>query len=195
MKNIKFLIKKINTETIKKNKAFEKATKPERRVMVAKDVLEQLKKRQLVAMAGRYVGLQFMPTYSSLNPNLDIKENYDKVQECHVCALGACIMATTRFTNQLNFEDVGRTSDEMAITKVSNVLTDIFTPEQLHIIEIAFEGHQSGERFAVNVLGELLLNREQEKKCRDFYESYHNDDKRLIAIMENIIKNKGEFIL
>jgi len=71
------------TQIIKWNKQFDNLSKPEQRVLIAKDVLQQLKKDKYRANTGSYVLKE-----SYLENTCDIQSNFDKLGKCNVCALG-----------------------------------------------------------------------------------------------------------
>lgn len=181
----------------KKEKPFSKLSKPEKRVAIAKDVLEQLKLKIYTADSGRYVAyLRFIDTENYPGKNEDIKTNFDKIQHCYVCAMGACLMSATKFANKLNFSDIGSTIGDLRNEKVKKLFSSIFDPKQLLMIEIAFEGDTMREN--AYRIGYEIFNVDNDNdlrhSCHKFYRRYEeNDEERLIAIMKNIIKNKGEF--
>ena len=86
----------------KLNAEFKKATKAQKRVMIAQDVLAQLKAKRYVAESGCWV----QANYNTAVPLADIKYK-DSVKElfaektiesCNVCALGGLFMSCTNCT-------------------------------------------------------------------------------------------------
>lgn len=175
-------MKKIN----KLNAEFKKATKAQKRVMIAKDVLAQIKTKRYVAESGCWV---------QTNINAACKENLkdeDSVQElfaekkiesCNVCALGGLFMSCTNLNNNTTVQDLYNEQylgDFVADDdKISNGLNRIFTQKQLMLIESYFEGSEGYFRGG-------------NEKTETFLESY-NDNERLEMIMQNIIDNNGTF--
>lgn len=188
-KNIKWIISK----------------KKQKRIMVAKDVIAQIKAKKYIPNIGAYIkyinhidGIDFLE-------HLDIKSNFKKIQDCSVCAIGATFMSCTKFGNKLNFNDVGGNLKHINEEKIKKLLS-IFDPMQLLLIESAFEGpSSSSDRFSTKIYG-LHLSEEDVKATLNFKRKYcpWNEDtwmyedtygKLMIAIMQNIIDNDGTFIL
>jgi hypothetical protein len=110
--------------------------------------------------------------------------NQEKVntKTCEVCAKGGLFVSYIGRVNNFSDDCLGNDESNEAHKK----LLEVFTLRQLAIIEYAFEGTQY--IYSVNIPYDL------EKKLHKFYdENYDDDDKRLIKICENIIKNKGTF--
>lgn len=186
--------------TTKKKSKFDLATKPQRRVMIAKDVIAQLNTKQLVAASGSYVALN--DAAKNIDSDESVKSNYAKIKKCNVCALGACLMSATKFGNILSFEDISATNmvDTHNDHPSKRLFKKIFTPKQLLMVESTFEGDNSEQmRYAYDAFGATLSDKESEL-CFSFFKRNFprkrkfSDDFRLRAIMENIIKNKGVFI-
>lgn len=156
---------------------FNKLTKPEKRVVIAQDVINYINIKKFKPRAGNYV--------TSIGYSLtgDIQSQFDEIENCHVCALGGCLLSTVKYTNKVKFEDLFYfTSD----SDIADTLSSIFSQNQLYLIEKAFEG--SG--IFVGYDG----NQKESDRAKQFYYSHLADtNKRLIAIMENIIKNQGRF--
>ena len=192
---MKKLSKKTKIKNVKKN-AFEKLTPPQQRVAIAKDVLEQIRIKRFTPYSGKYISsINFKNgLYKSEMGSKDIKSNFAKIKNCSVCAMGACLMSATKFANKLNFEDVGVHRTDFKDEKVKDLFSSIFSPEQLLLIEIAFEGNDSGaDRMGYDIFGADYPTCEITQKCDEFYLKYEDEKSRMVAIMKNLIKNKGEF--
>jgi hypothetical protein len=188
---------------IKKKKEidFDSLTKAQKRVVIAKDVIKQINAKQLIAKPGWYISLDM----SDFTSSMSIKDNYSKIKECRVCALGACLMATTKFANVLNFSDIGRDIHSLDNDNVKKVFSEIFSPDQLLLIEQAFEGvSRTASRFANKVLKQSQLSGIMEDRCDTFFKKNggrmfdqkktdKSADDRLKAIMRNIVENNGTF--
>ncbi len=176
----------------KLNAEFKKATKAQKRVMIAQDVLAQLKTKRYVAESGCWV----QANYNSTATWADIKYT-DSVQElfaektiesCNVCALGGLFMSCTNFNNNTLIEDLDDATAQLGDLideeeKLSNKLNSIFSVKQLKLIEVYFEGND----------GYFYENREYDT-VKAFYTKYPSDKKRLQLIMENIVENEGTFV-
>jgi hypothetical protein len=174
----------------KLNEEFKKATKAQKRVMIAKDVLAQIKAKRYFPESGEWVNPLWSDDQKSidiqLDPNSSIKDAFKSkaINSCQVCALGGLFMSCTNLNNNTTVEDLltkefyigDLVSDDV---KISNGLNRIFTQKQLILIESYFEGSQG-------------YFKGDDKKTFVFLENY-NDDERLEMIMQNIIDNNGTF--
>ena len=171
--------KKLKNDFLKRiektNELFNNSTKAEKRVMIAQDCIDRIKVALLEPQGQRIIRL---PDWANVN-----KENVNNIT-CVVCAKGGLFASYVGRVN--NFDEscaISNSEDNPAHKK----LLEIFTLEQLAIIEYAFEGTQYIHSIDISDnLGGAL---------REFYLDYGTDEERLIAICENIIKNNGDFIL
>lgn len=181
----------------------------EKAVLVAKDVLAQVKAKRYKPKVGTYVyvanGYKFEGS---------IKENFNKIEECQVCALGSMLMSSTHLGNILTTSDITAFLDRDFLRrseKVTELFYSIFNDKQLLLIETAFEGytyffelnktlikkqfqkdfryHESSDRYA-----DEILTFDETLACEMFHRKYPAAEKRLNAICRNIIKNNGVFI-
>jgi hypothetical protein len=101
-------------------------------------------------------------------------------------------MSCTNLNNNTNFdqliqaEDLGEMIDNEE--EISNGMDKFFSTKQLMLIEHYFENAQGYFRD-----NEVSLNIPEEH-CNAFHNQYLDDDDRMIAIMENIVNNKGTFV-
>jgi hypothetical protein len=171
-------IEKINRQISRRNAIFKKATKAEKRVLIAKDVLNQIKNKKYIPKTGLWV--------SRIFSNLKELKGYDSIQpslmapslECNCCALGAMMVSCIRYRGQTTKRDVlqGAFQGDTLLAGCGNSsgLQDLFSRTQMTEIEACFEGRgYHGLRF---------------------YKLFNEDEDRLVAICKNIIKNKGKFI-
>jgi hypothetical protein len=203
-------------------KEFHALPKEEKAVLVAKDVIAQIRAKRYIAEASRYVaGVKFK---SEISGSEQINKNFDKIEECHVCALGAMLMSSTHLGNKLTFGDVKLNENyddgvddgdiegafctirDLHSPKVQKLFNNIFTSYELLLIETCFEGYeeegydyekdeliiQCDIRWAENV-NDVKIKHKDGIKCQQFYEKYENDEDRMIAICRKIIRNKGVF--
>jgi hypothetical protein len=151
----------------KQNKAFWKMSKKKQRVEIAKDVLLQLKAKNYLAQPGIYVRSNTLNSW-------EYQQEFDFQQvlvtqspKCEVCGIGALFCSMARVGDRISYRD-----------DLWDSLKLVFDRRQIDLIEGAFEGW--GYR------GKGIL---------EFYNKYPTPNKRLAAIMRNIIKNEGELIL
>lgn len=231
---------KIQKEIKKRNNAFQKATKAEKRVLIAKDVIAQIKAKRYIPYCGAFVKATFDPkvykkTVSGTDiceylhdPDVkDMQENWNltdaetkevidfvekplreaffdnTVQSCDVCALGGIFMSCTLFNNKTKLNALGPEGEAADLgnaivydKSISNGLMKFFSYNQLELIENAFEngkGYFRTNPYANN--SEITdINGKRFRQYYTYGDRYPNSSDRLIAIMKNIIKNKGTFI-
>lgn len=170
-----------------KNKKFWAMTKPQQRVAVAKDVIKQLNNGFLDAREGVY----FRPEFNEIIeiPQLDKAITQIKKQggHCTVCGIGGCFVSLVRLGDKVETEEIFgvfiEPRDSGDDYKMKQLLRKVFTPDQLSMIECAFERYT----------GHGDAPYQDRIKAAQFGRQYSDSKNRLIAIMKNIIKNKGEF--
>jgi hypothetical protein len=192
-----------------KTKQFNRLSVNEKAVLVAEDVLLQISAKRYTPKRGSYLIVR-----GGYNFRGSIKDNFDTIQECQVCALGSMLMSSTHLGNLLTTEDLHHapSSWEMRRSeKVTQLFNSIFTNKQLLMIETAFEGYS---RFNQKTLTQIKtdykknfiydepnaryskekLTFDETLACEMFNRKYKDSEKRLKAICRNIIKNNGVFI-
>jgi hypothetical protein len=189
------------------NARFKALPLMKQRVAIAQDVIKWLSSGRLAA------GSQYV--YS---PDLRIAEA-DQVAEgkettlngyqCQVCAIGALVVgAAEHGVNHGSLYMAGQLLGATSALNIYAALEGIFSVRELVVIETAFEGnrtpHESRDAYT-NATGQLWYTSAEIEAARAFhrplatdelgYESaLINRDARLLAIMQNIIKNEGTFI-
>ena len=173
------------------NAEFKKATKAQKRVMIAKDVLAQLKTKRYVAESGCWVKPNIHSAWEKkLSHHDSVQELFieQKIESCNVCALGGLFMSCTNFNNNTLLEDLDDASEELGNLideeeKLSNKLNKIFSTNQLKLIESYFEANSG-----------FFRDYDEDDRIEVFYNKYPSDKKRLQLIMENIVENEGTFV-
>lgn len=170
-------------------KPWSKMTKVEKRKSIAKDVIFNVRKK-IIEPANCEYGMVNFDTF-----HLSSKEFQSnlKTYGCKACAMGALMAAdiinrNNRDSNWMDYDIIKR-------------FEGLFSEFQLRLIETAFEGcvitdvddrlrawrwdDQSG----------MLDDTEIAKKAIKFGNKYEDSNKRLIAIMNNIIKDPNGLFL
>lgn len=177
----------MNKQTQKRNAAFNAATKAERAVMTAKDALKMLSAGKTTATTGVWVGIYgSYPVDDKSLREKQICDISDGFKECRVCALGSLMLSEIRHTNKLTVGEVG---DEIHYQDYGARLNKIFSKSQQKLMELAFEGGY-GYFDAHDCVSEKV-----QEKIEDFYQKYPNETDRLRAILKNVVKNGGKFVL
>ncbi len=189
-RKIEALLNKKNALIKKQNGAFKKLTKNQKRITIAKEVLDLIKIFKVSAKSGYIEGID---TYENENLllNKDLQEVINEKwfqEDCTVCALGSCVLAKAKIMDNCLADDAIGLQREDA----HDELKSFFSEEQMFMIESAFEYELAGQN---NLFyGGSPLDPDKTQACIKFGRKYKNDKSRLAAIMQNIIKNKGEFI-
>lgn len=187
----KFLAENVNNFNLdafvdNTNKAFSKANKARKRVLIAKDVILRIALNNLWIKEGEFICKSLF--LNNLNDNsLSFKKvlntNSNEII-CKVCAKGALFCSVIGRINNMSIGDVRFTGNDIENINHKQLLK-YFSIEQLDMIETAFE--------RISFIHAIL--EEDREKCKDFYDNFSNSQERLIAICENIINNQGTFVL
>lgn len=169
-------IKNWNKHVEKTNAKFDAATPAQKRVMIARDVINRIESKYIIADSG------------SFGRNI---EGYGQAKEfintktCSVCAKGALFCSIVGRVNKFKLEEFDSNAETNGDieSKIHAPIREYFSDEQIALIETAFEGEQYLESINIDTW-----------EAVDFYEELrYSDHDRLIAICQNIIKNKGTF--
>lgn len=153
-----------------RNRRFNKMTPERKRITIAKDTIAALKTKKIIAETGEYLGSSYRLNGDKL-PN-----NY----RCSACALGSMFVGLTTRVKDLSVK-----KPEAVLSALHIELKPYFSRIQLYAIEAAFEYRRIMHTY---IIGSALAT-----CCHLFGSSYPDDDERLVAIMQNIIDNNGEF--
>lgn len=199
----------VNTQKIveSRNKKFKAAkTNAERRVLIAKDVIEQIKNKLIIAEQGEFVQIKYDPI--NFTRNRGIREAIiEKEAKCTCCALGSLMVSCTLFNNHYTVGDLFSNTDDNHFSQLGDVLfikkqslknglDKYFSKSQLRLIEIAFEsgnGYFGNSERRFCPIFKLKFSK-QEKLAEEMFSHIISPEKKLISVMKNIIKNKGKFI-
>lgn len=170
-KKIKEKALSFNEEIKLKNKEFKEMSVAKKRVAIAKDALKQIKLRNFIVETG---------TYCDVDIKKDLSGNLKKIlqtEQCTVCAKGALFAADILKRGNYNFNDNNALPLWFSAkeSQTTERLKGIFSTKQLDLMEIAFEGYYEDEA------------------AYNFFSKYKDNEERLIAILENVIKNEGTF--
>lgn len=163
------------------NKKFKAMTKPQKRVAIAKDVIAQVKLEKYRTTPGQY--FSYMSSDAADSCGGDAQQYLVGGGSCDVCALGAIFASTVKVKNTVTLVDADRQDNE----SIAYYLKGIFDRKQLGLIEAAFEREH---RFAETEAG---CTYEAAEAAVVFGLWYPENSKRMIAIMQNIVKNNGTF--
>jgi hypothetical protein len=216
------LAKQVAREIAKREAIFKKASPTQKRVLIAKDVIAQIKAKKIKPESGSFVQVEKVKGFISSSEadkrtgawnyamsklsdsegsDADVRQLYleNKIQQCSCCALGGMFMSCTLYNNNTTVDDlcyagadIGDVILEAGDNSLPNGLDKFFSVAQLRLIEQTFEGDQG----AINSGWDSETGEIVDKfspKSEAFYNKYKKPKDRLIAIMQNIVKNNGTF--
>ena len=163
-------------------------TKAEKRVEIARDVIKQLKLEKFISSPGIYVEIG-----DNIDGTAELQTALKNVGSCQVCALGGLFLSDIRKNDKCKAEDVDLGSDGSGFYshyidqyKMKERLQKLFSIKQMGLIECAYECGSDPE--------DALLE-EEYYNATVFGQRFDDSTERMIAIMKNIIRNKGTFVL
>lgn len=192
----------IQKEIRRRNRLFKNKTAAQKRILIAKDVIEQIRAKRFTATEGIYIAIYnkndefFDGDESEKSAQKEILNNANR---CECCAIGSVVASCILFNNEVDVESANnmgfgdRYSSGFPAQHPfkKSGLSKIFTVGQLMLMEAVFERHGvsdfcDNQNMSFDAAHNLLDRWERPK--------YNTPKKRLIGIMENIIENEGKFI-
>lgn len=181
-------IRKFAQEIEASNEAFNKMSKAEKRVQIARDCLKRIQLNQFNIHTG--VTCWIDNNYDRNISNVSVKEILSKkrIPTCEVCAKGGLFLSYVGRVNDFTFGEIQNASS-LHSTEMKK-LREIFEDIQLEAIETAFE---------ISIISYQYIDEDD----IDFITSCANyrsraelseDVEAMISICKNIIKNNGEFV-
>lgn len=202
----KLTIKGLAKQIEEDNEKFSKMSEAEKRITIAKDCIVRIQTAQMIAKTGNVIkGYQNYWRAESTEKKISIKEvlNVKDNTNCSVCAKGGLFMSYIGRVNEFSFDDISNDTELNSPEMIK--LQEVFEGKQLDLIETAFEQRfinygdwgffndrifileeENPEFYPNSVITRAITYREDNDII--------DDDKALLAICNNIIENKGEFI-
>ncbi len=157
-------------------------------VQIARDVLTQLRLKRFQAEEGTYVNVNIDgDVYNSDSEhhsilNKSFKEYFKKNKQvtCQVCAIGAAFVSMINIKNKCSVWNVMMEDDKW------KRLGDCFGADNIDLMESAFE-------ICVLQNANSSLSHKTLYAASLWGSQYQDPNKRLRAIMLNVIRNKGDF--
>jgi len=177
------------------NEEFINLSPAEKRIFIAKDVITHLKSRKLYASTlGYFKNSRLFSEVFDGGQNVDLQAFLNDNQEnCSVCAKGALFVADVIICDNFIV-----TNENYNSSKAIEEKLEYFSKEQLDLIEIAFEGCKPfGSN---NMFVTYDINNNITKSYSNIIRWRQNlknpySHAIMIAIMENIIENNGDFVV
>lgn len=176
----------------RENAKFKKMTNAEKRVVIAKDCIKRIRFEQIIPDKGVLIDRGTCSLEGSISETVNYNEDF----YCDGCAKGGLFISYIGRVNDFNFQEIGNYGHEHDSNPMQKLL-EIFSEDQLSLIEAAFEDGQvinyyaNGNKIDVGIgfdTHTLMMER-----AEDFSHGFEYAEYRLIAICENIIENKGTF--
>lgn len=179
--------KRVRKTIEQRNAEFWELSNQRKRILIARDIIELIKAQLLIATHGYFfkspnLGYLAASRLFLMNGQEFILKSIRSKTSCNVCALGAAMVSATRLGNKFNLLDISRDAREE--------LRQIFTREQLHLIEGYFE---TSAHISIETTDYLEENNHFDR-IRRFKDFHENSTERLLAIWQNVLNNKGIFI-
>lgn len=185
--------KLVDTQAIldKANKEFRKLSKEKQRIAICQDALQQIQKGIFIPTERTYVQ---DGVFSDLIGETETQQCLlTSNTRCQACALGSLFLSGVRFKNSVS----GNELEEYDNYGIKNYFNGLFDSSNLSLVECAFE---KDEAFASGAY-QRVYNYDTSKyviheitiKAIDFGKKYKKPKERLVAILKNMIKNKGVF--
>lgn len=206
MKTTKKVAKKLvsnhNRQIARNNKKFEKLSPAEKRVAIARDVLEQIRIKRLIPTAGFWLAGKnntALFTKADVEKNPEMQTIFANKKECIGCAVGGMFMCAVEMADKLKLDELNQVknyqsnlanaadSEKKYYKLTTGCIEDedafkylgrFFHLNQLNMIECAFE-QGTGAYYNAD--------------AAKFAQHEDNPSERMRLIMENIIKNNGVF--
>lgn len=146
-------------------------TKKEQRVLIAKDVIKQLRAGKFVASPGTYFDPSSSAEFRRVCDITDAQEAVRALKRCDVCARGAVLIAAVDRYNKLEggYDALWSAAASGSHDGDREYINRFFAPRMLANMEAAFEWNPQ------------------------WLKKYRSATQRLDAIMRNVISNGGDF--
>lgn len=188
---------RIAADIAKRNLIWKRSTRLERRVLIARDVIAQVKKGLYQAIAGKYAHIMIPGTRAGMEKDAQTCMLTEGAH-CECCGVGSLLLSSIAFKDKVTatFDWTGAAfigSPYGEYAEDGGYLRRLFGKRHLHLIETAFE--VIDEEAVADGYGDCDITTWSRAHARAlaFGRRYHTDRNRLIAIMKNIVKNGGTF--
>ena len=170
------------------------------RVAIARDAIALIKSDRATAVRGSFVRVGPDAVVATAQKSIKATvEHAIENEDCKVCALGSLFVAAVLKVKKVGEEEaqdvLNNNYDEVRTETLFRSLKEIFPIETLEKIEIAFE--KGGGWFQDRGYGGV--EHHFSKECFNAYANSYSDiystRERLVAIMQNIVENEGEFVV
>lgn len=172
-------------------------------MLIAKDVIAQLKAARFKPEQGTWTTIDFKRGNTPYD--YDTKDGFRRTflttpeMSCSCCAVGSLFLGCTLYANKVANGDIDDNwslgKDILSRKRFTNGFNKLFSPKQLALIELAFEGRTEFDLDDedLDYTAPELSIEEEMAAVGGYYNEFKSPKTRLIAIMENIVENNGTF--
>ncbi len=178
----------IATKIAAANDLFEKLSPNERRMVIAKDVIDRLDSNYFCPVSGSYLLID--KYFYDFPPDTETLEVFETTKQCSVCARGAIFVSACLKFDGCKVSTLLEKPERHGIF-LSEQEDRFFDSKQIQMIENAYEAYISSP---LDYQLRNKLSADELTSCRNFGEKYVSNVDRMKAIMQNIIDNNGTFI-
>ncbi len=188
------MIGNIDTSADKKLR-FKQLTKRQRAVAVARDVLEQIELALFIPRQQVYVYLEDTPDMRKSSRFQGQRSALITSQKCVGCAMGASMLSFARlFENiRLDRQPCIMLTDHFKLQVNRRALSKAFSWRTIALMEVCFEGKDRFLSLAEGSHNRSIRVSSSDVKAALIFGEETTSKNRLCGIMQNIIKNDGEF--
>lgn len=186
-----------------KTKTKKRLTKSQMRVEIAKDVISQINSKKLIPETGIWM---YDPKLGSIDDHIEnlidkamedekndtcrfepfnARDFTKRVNRCKVCALGSIFVSAVNLYNGVEFKSGNEACEAFESLELSP-LSKYFSPHELSFIETCFEGEDSAHWTDIDGKDSAI--------AIAYNRSFPSSKSRLVSIMKNIVRNKGNFV-
>ena len=164
----------------------------QKRVRIASDAIAQIKAKKLIP---EHHGYCTIDSYTSYDTQLNQAIKANSVR-CEVCALGSLLVADVIKNNHLT---VGE-ADACDFDQINSRLANIFDTKTLVILEYLYEHTNAGvlsDSLDYDCCYSGITFTDKEIALYNYYSEILPEDPkdRLLILLQNIVRNDGEFII
>lgn len=180
-----------NKRVTKQNNRFATLSPAQKRVAIAKDVLQQMQRDAIIPTTGSWLTEDIRigsaaGRIRNITSQTQLQAVLKAMQECHTCHLGALFVSSVEIANDFKVGDMtynsfGHTTPGFPISlegpSLYLQLEKFFERDQLNMMETVFEQNQGATHHEVGAI----------------YGGINSPADRMRLLMENLILNKGRF--
>lgn len=114
------------------------------------------------------------------------------VQDCEVCILGGCFLSLIRFENHVSISELDEQYFGFRDSSARQRLAESFDPFQLDLLESAFETDMA-HSIVEDDHDYSIAEKRKLAAAVHFGKAYADPSDRALAVLINVVKNKGTF--